>query len=353
MPPTGLDDALKLEAIYYSAPIPRNLAVLTILGTVFDRIHFPGVHIPKSGFDQKDLDAEIARIAALSGDRDDSIMLAILQFVRHASILDGFCVFSANSVDEVFTTSDKIPQSMVKDLYHAIHGPSPANWEPLFSTSHHKMPPGSDEHITYRGEYHYLAGALLESARHKIPLVNDLPSLPVPGIESPVRDANVLSAILAMECVKVALPTLPMLTPEDLMEFRAENKESLRAFRRSMLRYAGDLRGKIRDATPQEIDAETEFFVRTEIVPVLDELRASMERPATPWYKRAINLIKVSPALAVAFMTMDTHSAIAKVLTTYAGEFFTEMMSKGDQRDAVKRSGLYYLLKLQTLQPGE
>ncbi len=41
------------------------------------------------------------------------------------------------------------------------------------------------------------------------------------------------------------------------------------------------------------------------------------------------------------------------LLTTYAGEFFTEMMSKGDQRDAVKRSGLYYLLKLQTLQPGE
>jgi hypothetical protein len=56
-----------------------------------------------------------------------------------------------------------------------------------------------------------------------------------------------------------------------------------------------------------------------------------MEGPATPWYKRAINLIRVTPALAVAFMTLDPHSAITKVLTTYAGEFFTELMSKGDQ----------------------
>ena len=118
-----------------------------------------------------------------------------------------------------------------------------------------------------------------------------------------------------------------------------------------MLRYAGDLRGKIREATPKEINAETQFFVRTEIVPALDELRASMERPATPWYKRAINLIRVTPALGVAFMTMDTHSAIAKVLTTYVSEFFTELTATGDHREAIKRSGLYYLLKLHDLRP--
>jgi hypothetical protein len=277
-------------------------------------------------------------------------MLSILRFVRHARTLDGFCIFAANSLDEVFTTSDKIPQTMVKDLYEAIHGPSPENWEPMFSTSHHKMLPGSDEHITYRGEYHYLAGALLESAQKKIPLVNDLPGLPVPGLESPIKDADVLSAILAMECIKVALPALPVLTPEDLMEFRADNRESLRAFRRSMLRYAGDLRGKIRDGTPEEINDEARFFVRTEIVPALDELRAAMERSATPWYKRAINLMRVMPGLAVAFMTMDTHSAIAKVLTTYLGQFFTELMAKGNQREMIKRSGLYYLLQLQGLQ---
>lgn len=34
---TGLDEALKLEAVYYSAPVPRDLATLTVLGTVFDK----------------------------------------------------------------------------------------------------------------------------------------------------------------------------------------------------------------------------------------------------------------------------------------------------------------------------
>jgi hypothetical protein len=38
---TGLDAALALDAIYYSAPIPRNMAVLTIMGAVFDKVYFP------------------------------------------------------------------------------------------------------------------------------------------------------------------------------------------------------------------------------------------------------------------------------------------------------------------------
>ena len=43
-PKTGLDDALSLEATYYASPIPQNLAVLTILGAVFDKVHFRRRH---------------------------------------------------------------------------------------------------------------------------------------------------------------------------------------------------------------------------------------------------------------------------------------------------------------------
>jgi hypothetical protein len=46
MPPTGIDDALRLDAVYLSAPIPRNSAILTVLGAVFDKVYFPGVHMP-------------------------------------------------------------------------------------------------------------------------------------------------------------------------------------------------------------------------------------------------------------------------------------------------------------------
>ena len=34
--PRGIDEALRLEAVYLSAPIPRNLAVLTAMGAIFD-----------------------------------------------------------------------------------------------------------------------------------------------------------------------------------------------------------------------------------------------------------------------------------------------------------------------------
>ena len=34
-------------------------------------------------------------------------------------------------------------------------------------------------------------------------------------------------------------------------------------------------------------------------------------------------------------------------LTTYAAQFFVEVGAHGDKQDALKRSGLYYLLRLE------
>lgn len=49
MAQTGIDETLRLDAVYLTAPVPLNLGVLTELGTVFDKVYFPGVHMPKSG----------------------------------------------------------------------------------------------------------------------------------------------------------------------------------------------------------------------------------------------------------------------------------------------------------------
>ena len=114
-----------------------------------------------------------------------------------------------------------------------------------------------------------------------------------------------------------------------------------------MLRYAADLNGKISDIEPQELAQKTKFFVDTEILPVLDELRAVMNAPTRSWYRRAIDTARVIPALAAGCFMMEPNAAIAKVLTTYAGQFFTELSARGDRSEALKRSGLYYLLRLQ------
>jgi hypothetical protein len=352
-PQTGVDDTLSLETIYYSGPIPRDTAVLTILGAVFDRVYFPGVYIPTSGFDQSELDKEIARIEGLQGNRrPGDIILPMLKFVRHAKTLEGFCVFTGDEENAFDPASP--PKKMVTDLYEAIHGPSPEGWQPMISDSHHKGIPGSDQHISYRGTYPYLAGAVLEAARTGIPLLNDMPGVPIPGITDtvPADDAKTLAAIIAIESTRVALPRLPLLTPEDLMQFRAENVETLRVFRRSMLRYAADFNRRISGIKPEELESKTTFFVQTEIVPVLDELQAAIDAPARPWWRRGVDIIRVIPELAAGCFTMEPSALIAKILTTYAGQMFTEFIARGDQRDALKRSGLYYLLRLRAFQEG-
>jgi hypothetical protein len=348
---SGLDDALTLDTVYYTGPMPQNLAVLTILGAVFDRVYFPGVYMPSAGFDQAELDKEIARIESLDiPRRPGDITLPMLKFIRHARTLDGFLCFTGDR-EKIFK-DDRVPLQMVRGMYEAIHGPIPDGWEPDFPTNFTKGMPGSDECIIYPGTYHYLVGSVLESARTGLPLVNDFPGIPIPGLDGsvPIDDAKVLASIIAIECTKLVLPQLPMLRPEDLMEFRAENQKTLRTFRRSMLSYAADLNKSIATIKRDELEHKTKFFVQTEVVPVMDELQASINAPSREWWKRGVDFVKVIPELAAACFTLDHSTAIAKILTTYAGQMFVEMTARGDRKEALKRSGLYYLLKLRAFQ---
>jgi hypothetical protein len=347
---TGLDAALTLDAIYYSAPIPRNAAVLTIMGAVFDKLYFPDVYMPNGGYEEKELQKEIERLRALpTPGRNTAKLIGILEFVQHVKTLDGFCVFTGDG-NTPFLDHNKVPGQMARDLFFAIHGPQKPGWEPMIHTSHHKGIPGSDEHVTWPGDYHYLANSVIESGKTGIPLLNDLPNhLPIPGLDpnTPHNDAKILSTILAIECTKLALPPVPILRPEHLMEFRAENATSLKTFRRSMLQYAGDLNGKIKDVSPADFGQTTKFFVQTEIVPVMDALRSSMNDPARPWYNRATDHAKVLAELGASFFAMDPTTALAKTLAKYAGVLGAELTAKGNQRTNLQRSGLYYLLSLQ------
>src|SRR5215475_7451798 len=134
---TGLDAALALDAIYYSAPIPRNPAVLTIMGAVFDKVYFPGVYMPKGGYDEKELQKEIDRLKGLRTPSHTPELIGMLEFVKHVKTLDGFCIFTGDG-DNPFLDHNKIPGQMVRDLFFAIHGPQKAGWEPVFHTNVHK-----------------------------------------------------------------------------------------------------------------------------------------------------------------------------------------------------------------------
>jgi hypothetical protein len=78
----------------------------------------------------------------------------------------------------------------------------------------------------------------------------------------------------------------------------------------------------------------------------MDDLRMTMSDPARPWHKRAIDAAKVLPSIAGAYFTGGTSAALIKALTAYASQFFVEVAAHGDRQEALKRSGLYYLLQL-------
>jgi hypothetical protein len=346
-PPNGIDETLKLEAVYLSAPIPRNLAVLTAMGAIFDKIYFPGVYLPKGGFDIGDLDREIARLEALPMDYDTELLIGILKLTKQAKLLEGFCEFTADP-DDPFGTKSPTPPQLAEAIYHTIHGPPPEGIIPILSPRHVKGLPGGDEAVIYPGDYHYLAGAIVHSGKTGIPLLNDIPGLKLPGLSDtvPADNAKLLAGILAVECTRIALPPTPLLRPEDIMEFREANAALLRSFRRSMLRYAADLNNKIKDVSWEEFEAKTKFFVETQIAPSMDELNATMNDPARPWHKRALDALKIIPQVGGAFLAGGEAAALTKAITAMAAQFFVEVAAKGDKEEALKRSGLTYLLRL-------
>src|SRR5262249_25421067 len=122
------------------------------------------------------------------------------------------------------------------------------------------------------------------------------------------------------------------------------NATLLRGFRRSMLRYAADLNSKINDVSREELEAKTKFFVQTQIVPSMDELNATMNDPAR--LKRALDAIKIVPQIGGAFLAGGGAAALTKAITAFAAQFFVEVAAKGDKEEALKRSGLTYLLRL-------
>jgi hypothetical protein len=241
-------------------------------------------------------------------------------------------------------------QRLVQAIDEAIHGPPRPGFIPIFSPRYCKGLPGGEESVIYPGNIHYLAGAIIESAKMGVPLLNDIPGLPIPGISDavPADDAKLLAGILAVECTKIALPPMPLLRIEDLMEFRAANAPLLRGFRRSMLRYAADLNGKVNGLTRKDFEAKTKFFIETEIIPSMDELNATMNDPARPWHRRAIDALKIIPHIGGAFLAGGPTAALTKAITATAAQFFVEVAAKGDKSEALKRSGLTYLLRLKS-----
>jgi hypothetical protein len=335
----------RLECVYYPGPIPSNLSVLTTLCVVFDKIYFPKVHLPLGGYDKIGLQHEIARLTALNDKSyETGQLINVLKFLEWRNTLDGILEYP--SPDSIFekTDSDHI-QKMVRMIYD-VNFPPRENFEPMFSSGSSKSLPGGEESVDFAGEFFYQAEALSYSAERNIPAIDDGSGLPLP-FKAKFKDrVQPLSAIMAIESLKAVMPKLPILTPQEIVEFRMENKVELKNFRAAMLRLSGALNGQLsEDSSNEEVQRKSKFIVETQVVPSLHDLNRDLQNPNRAWYKRFIDGASIASSVAVGIFSggiVGTTAAdgLKKILAS-------ELEAKGDKAASVKRNGLYYLVRAQ------
>jgi hypothetical protein len=104
-----MDNIERLECVYYPGPVPSDSAVLTVLCFVFDKIHFPGVYLPKGDYDKELLNQEILRLEGLEPSYKTNNLIGMLKFLEYRLPLDGILEYPSPDHGKVPAAS---PQSL-------------------------------------------------------------------------------------------------------------------------------------------------------------------------------------------------------------------------------------------------
>lgn len=341
-----------LEVVYYSGQVPSSYEALTLLGFVFDRIHFPGVYMPPPDrLDYEGLEKEIQRIQALHLNDGDTVqLLNCLIYAKDIKYLRDFCLFGGKPAAGDSSVDEMTPKVALA-LEQMIFGPFPENFIPIIQGNFIKGLPGDDAlevQLNFPRWSSYCANAMIYATKNQIPLINDNPTLPIPGLPGQAKNnAKLLATILTIESVRLALPKLRALTPEQLRDFRAETAQYVKPFRLAMLRMAKDLNAAITsDATLEEVQRTARFLVETNVYPELQELEKIIHDPGKPWHRRAVDLAKSIPELVTNFSAMPKHMAFAMLFSKIAGVLADMRDEQLDKEHKLGRTGLHFLLKL-------
>lgn len=357
-----MDNIERLECVYYPGPIPANSAVLTVLCVLFDKIHFPNVYLPMGGYDKEALRKEIERLeGVLEEDRKRSSyqsyqtgqLIGQLKFLEYRLPLDGILEFPTPG-DAIFGggNGSKRPDGKLARAIYDANYPPRKNFEPMFDTSSLKGLPGGEESIIHAGDFFYQAGAIQYSAEKQIPLIDDGTrdqfGLALPFKAQHKDNAPALATLLAVESLGLVLPDLPPMTCEELVDFRFENEKELRNFRASMLRFATSLNQQLPDnPSVEELNSKVKFIVDTEVAPALHDLKRDLDNPNRPWQKRIADVGRIASAVTVGWLSGGPIAPTAAAALTNA--VLSDLEGRGDRQEAVKRNGLYYLLKARAI----
>jgi hypothetical protein len=330
------------ECVYYPGPVPCDRAVLTVLCLLFDKIYFPNAYLPMGDYDRTLLANEIVRLDQLNPPgRGTKKLVGILRFLEYRQALDGILEYPSQR-DEIHRTRTG-EEKLAMTIYDA-HYPPRENFHPHFDSATTKGLPESEEAISFAGDFYYQAGAILFATGKRLPLLDDGSGLTLP-FRAPYKDnAKALAALIAVESVGLVLPEIPIMAPQELVEFRMENKKELQSFRASMLKFTKTVNAQIsEDTSPEELKKKIKFLVESEIGPSLHDLGRDLRNPNRPWGKRIVEGVRVQSSMVTGFLTggLLGGAAAEAVLKT----ILSELEAKGDKEEAAKKNGLYYLLK--------
>lgn len=338
------------EAVYYSAPVPNSLAALTMLSFVFDRIHFPAVYVPTKGvIDLAETRKERLRLTQLAmNDVGTGHLIGALWAAENIEYLGDFCKFSGNPG---FENVDPGTHPLALDLEELIFGPRAEGVIPIQQGNSVKGLPGQDSilsQVSLPFWSDYCANALIYSARNQMPLIADDPRIPVPALpSSPKNDTKLLSTILTIECVKLVLPKIKPLEPQELRDFRSETAKYVKPFRLSMLKMSKELNAAISsDMQMREVQAASKSLVESTVYPELCELEKIIHDPAKPWYRRVVDVAMLSPEICTNFSSLPTGLALAKTLCKMIGTLADLRDEQLEKDKKLSRTGLHFLLDL-------
>lgn len=337
------------EVVYYSHPTPNGLPILTLMGLLFDRVHFPGVYIPRD-FDPDLVSREIERLEALPGGVDlaGQHMIACMHLATIRDQIEDLCFFTGKSED-VFGTVDAQARHLSEKLAQTIFGPVRAGYIPTYIPGWHKQLPGSREGICLPAPLVYAANAVIYATGNELPMLSDEPSLPVIGMGSP-SDAQLekaLTAIVALEALKLVLPSVPIMHPESLRHFRAANAGSLKRFRGGMLHCSRELMAALRQGEDERgIVHLAKKIVEQDIRPSLENLRSDCMRKGTPWYEDLMSVGSATATLAGAYYAASANETTAAVLLALT-PFLVAVQKERDRKAELSCSPLFYLLTLE------
>ncbi|MFC7292889.1 hypothetical protein [Hirschia litorea] len=354
-----MDDPI-LEAVYYSHPFPRSSEALTLLGLIFDKIHFPYVSLPDEGYSFEELDERRAKLINLFEKeahkpigQNTLTMIIALDFTHWKQWANEFLYFP-HSFKDSLKVGESIPAGATEEVYNLTFPPR-KNFEPYFDTfrtfSVSPEPRQSDSgNIIYPGDYVYSAAALNYAAQKGLPIINDEPMLGMPKLDagSLKHNTSALASALAVECIQFVLPSIPKLDFSELLDFRDEMKPHVKRFRLAILRMAKTLSQHIEDGAEAEaISNAAKFIVETEVQPLLIELREFAESENRPWHKQLI--LPLRNLLRPQFWMMPEQAALAQLGDKYFSLLTDHELSVTEKDKQLRRSPMYYLLEMQKL----